>query len=350
MDTQNRGLTPEQQAAMAQLQQSMENNQTQAQAAPTPSVQPLSAGGASATSSLRQQMQRERSGAPQETTPTVMQQGNTYNPQGAQPVQPQAGATSTIINTSTINNTPTESNNTLDGKEKKSFNPKVVIGIFIGFAVVLVALLVFSKPGSSNGDEPVVDNPTPDEELEWIVPDVSAETYYTADQIAALREVGYTGDEIEQFAAEYADVNTKIKEAEAIRDAWVQEAITPLYDATSQEYKDFIGQTWLTLPERKDLDQWGTIAGYYENRQNLDYEKVTTYGNQLFIKIYLDDATHADWFFQCVTPEEWSKLKDSGNVIVTYRYCTKYNTGVDGFNVEDFDNIFITNATLEIIE
>lgn len=341
-----------------------QNNQTQN----TPQVaSPIGAPQGGGTAAIRQRMQASRGAAP--PPPTVITQGDTYNPTPTtqaptRPVQPtiplpaqsaqtntaptQVGSTSTIINTTSVD---TQSSGNDNDSEKKKFNPMIAIGIFIGIAVLGVLLMVFSK--KPDGNEVPSENPdgvVSEDDLVWIDPVVDTETFYTQDQINKLREVGYTGTEIEQFALNGEDVNAKIREAEAIRDAWLQEAIAPLYDATSQEYKDFISQTWLTLPERKDLGEWTQVAGYYQERKNLDYEKVTVYGNQLFIKIYLDDDIHADWFFLNVTPEEWIKLKDQGNVIVTYTYCTRYVTSAEGFNVEDFSNTFITSAVLEIIE
>lgn len=381
MDTQARQVDP---AQMEELQRQMarvapppmtlpnlpsmpQNNQTQN----TPQVaSPIGAPQGGGTAAIRQRMQASRGAAP--PPPTVITQGDTYNPtpttqapvrpaqptapqpaQPTQPVQPntppaQTGATSTIINTT---NVESQGNNGDNGKEKKKFNPMIAVGIFIGIAVLGVLLMVLSKkPDDTEVPSENPDGVVSEDDLVWIDPVVDTSTFYTQEQIDKLREVGYTGTEIEQFALNGEDVNAKIREAEAIRDAWLQEAIAPLYDATSQEYKDFISQTWLTLPERKDLGEWSQVAGYYQERKNLDYEKVTVYGNQLFIKIYLDDDVHADWFFLNVTPEEWNKLKDNGNVIVTYTYCTRYVSSADGFNVEDFSNTFITGATLEIIE
>lgn len=354
MDTQSRQVDPAQMEALQrQMAGAFANQNPTPTQTPVPNqvTSPVGAPAASATSDMRARMRAARGEAP--PPPTVVTQGDTYNPQPTtqpvQPTQPQNGATSTIINTT---NTGGSGDDGGQDKEKKKFNPVIAVGIFIGFAVLLVILMVFSKKpedAGNAGDNPVTDNPIEDD-LVWIDPITDANTFYTPEQIAKLREVGYTGDEIEQFATFGEDVNAKIREAEAARDAWLQEAVAPLFDATSQEYKDFISQTWLTLPERKDLDEWTQVAGYYEERKNLDYEKVTTYGNQLFIKIYLDDDNHTDWFFLNVTPEEWIKLKEKGNVIVTYTYCTRYITSADGFNVEDFDNTFITGAALEIIE
>lgn len=311
------------------------------QQTPPTMAQPVQA--PSATDSMRARMRAARDNAPQEQV--VLQQGDTYNPTSN-------GSTSTMINNTKrdVAEVPAPTIDTGDKPEKKKTNPTIAI-VIVGVVILLgVLLLLFTKkPEESIEDPTTVEDPVDNDDLVWIDPGVTYNAY-TADEVAALRAAGYTGDEIEQFAASGVLSSDKIKEAEAARDAFVQEAIAPLYDATSQEYKDFINQTWLTLPKRNDTDEWSEIAGYYIERKNLDYEKVDVYGNQLFIKVYLDDDTHKDWFFLNITPEEWNKLKASGNVIVNYTYCTRYVTSVDGYLTEDFSNIFITEATLEIIE
>lgn len=325
--------------------------QPQVPVTPQPQPQVELAQQPSATDAMRARMMASRGGAP--TQSTTLNQGDSYNPNGGQPVQtpsvtPAPGATTTIINTTQV----PQAGDSNGGNEKKKMpmSPKIAIIVFLVVAVAGVLLLVLSKKPAGEEDPGVVDTPPVEDDLVWIDPVVNAGSWYSADDIARLRQVGYTGDEIEVFAQNGEDVNAKIEEAEAIRDAWIQEAVAPLYDATSQEYKDFINQTWLTLPERKDMYDWTQVAGYYAEKKNLDYEKVTVYGQQLFIKIYLDDDAHSDWFFLNVTPEEWTKLKDHGNVICTYTYCTRYITTVDGFINEDYNNIYITDATLEIIE
>ena len=173
---------------------------------------------------------------------------------------------------------------------------------------------------------------------------------YSQEEVEKLREVGYTGYEIEQFSNDREDFNRLVEEAETKRDLWLRENIAPLYDSASEEYKAYINQTWLSLSKRKDVDNWDEIAGTYELRKNLDYEKIDVYGEQLFIKVYLDDDEHKKFFFVCVTPEQYAKLKNRGNVIVTYTYETRYVYKTDSSKFEDTKNIWIIDAELEIIE
>ena len=290
---------------------------------------------------------RMKSGSQQSSDSVKLVQGDSYKPQEDKTPEPTPTPTA---KTTTIINTPKTDDNDSLVEDKKFKITKPIAMVIVGVIIVLLILCVmfFGKGKEGSNDTTVDEGLVSDEELEWITPDYTFS--FTQEEIESLREVGYTGDEIESFASLGFSAADMVLEAEVKRDAWIQEAIAPLYDSTSEEYKNFINQTWLTLPERNDTDEWSEIAGYYEERKNLDYEKVTVYGNQLFLKVFLDDDTHQDWFFLNVTPEEWNKLNDRGNVIVTYTYCTRY-VGVDSFTmVEDFDNVFITAATLEIIE
>lgn len=295
---------------------------------------------------LRQQREAEkRTGS----TPgqVVLEQTDTYQPtqnlngQPAQPAQPTQApppiATETIINT-----TQTQG-------DKPTPNIKL-IGICAAVVVVVGVLCIIFLGGGRNQDDASTPTEPNLDELDWIDP-VNQETFlYAPEQISGLRAAGYTGDEIEIYQAASTDYDELIKRAEAERDAWLQEAIAPLYDTASDEYKHYISQTWLTLPQRTDMAEWTTLGAYYSERKNLDYEKIDVYGNQLFIKIFLDDNVHQDWFFLCVGPDEWNKLQDKGNVIVNYTYCTRL-VGDDYLSaVEDTENIYITQASLEIIE
>lgn len=351
MSDQRTGMTEEQ---YRQLQEQM-NAGTQ-QSAPTQPVQPQygqaqaqvniepQQGRMSAQQALRERM---RAQSKQASQPVTLQQTDTYQPgqsvqqpQQAQQTQQQAQpANSTIINT-------TQSGD----NGGKGF--KMSKGLALGIVGILVAACILGyilmsgkgKEESDNAAEPNLD------ELEWLDPVNNNVFLYTPEEITQLRAAGYTGDEIESYQSQMVPAEDLIKQAEAERDAWVQEAIAPLYDTASDEYKHYVSQTWLTLPQRTDMADWTMLASYYTERKNLDYEKIDVYGNQLFIKVYLDDNVHADWFFLCVSPDEWNKLQDSGNVIVNYTYCTRL-VGDDYMTaVEDTDNIYITQASLEIIE
>lgn len=318
---------------------------------PMPAPTPVAPSG-NATSSMRERM-RQSSQQSQSTQQVVLEQGENYNPQGAAPVeQPKAQtASSTIINTTNNGQVPNIQTDTGDDSPKFKLSKGMVLAIAAMVVIALVFILVMLK-GSDEGEKepevPTYEDPFDDPNLEWLTPDSSI--FYTDAEKSALRAAGYTGDEIDAFASQGLSASDKILQAQAERDAWIQEAIAPLYDTASDEYKAFISQTWLTLPERSDMNDWTQVATYYTERKNLDYEKVTVYGNQLFIKVYLDDAAHKDWFFLNVTPTEWLQLNDSGNVIVNYTYCTHF-VGEDIMTAyEDTDNIYITSATLEIIQ
>ena len=338
MSANDRGVSPEAIEALRRQMQSVEAEQTHASMQSSKQHQQQSTPNTtSATAALREQMLNSKANSGQAV---VLEQGMNYTPNEQGKQQTTNGASTTIINTTKV-----PQDNDVDDDTGRGFKPtKTFVMIAAGIIVLLLIIFIVLASNGSEEDTPNIQ----EEELEWIIPD--SQYSYTIDQIERLRMVGYTGREIEEFEALQIDVDELVKEATAKRDAWVQEAIAPLYDATSQEYKDFISQTWLTLPKRNDTDDWDNIAQYYEVRKNLDYEKVETYGNQLYIKIYLDDYEHNDWFFLNVTPEDWVRLKDKGNVIVAYTYCTRYLLVGQNTLIEDFENIFITEAHLEIIE
>lgn len=328
---------------------------------PVPSMQPAPAPQRQMTA--QEAMRARMHAGNQGSNPSVMTQGEQYAPQSAQPtpqpqVRPQQSpvANQTIINTTQGGGVQPDAEEAPNDGKSRGFkmNPIMAVGIVI--AVLLAVFLGYSYfvkhsgEGSTDGEETSSEfiDPFYDPDTQWITPDAQWE--YSEEEIAALRAAGYTGDEIEQYAQSMTPYTDLIKEAEAARDAYIQEAIAPLYDTASDEYKHFISQTWLALNKRTDINEWNLTAMQYMKRENLDYEKIDVYGNQLFIKIYLDDFAHDDWFYCLVTPDEWNKLNDAGNIIVNYTYTTRY-VGDDAYtSYEDTDHFYIIDASIEFLE
>lgn len=301
------------------------------------------------------------SGTQAATPPVLMEQGENYNPvnqgQAQQPQQKSSSvvANQTIINTTQKDGVPQDDLSGDNGGSKGfKMNPKMAIALVVIGVVVIFFVFSFlgKKPVTEDDnqgqDSSEVYDPFNDPNIEWEIPSTS--DFYTLEEKQQLRAAGYTGDEIESYAAAQTPSKDLLRQAEAERDAYIQSAIAPLYDTASDEYKHFISQTWLTLPKREDFPDWKNICMNYSKRENLDYEKIDVYGNQLFIKIYLDDNKHENWFFCSVTPEQWNRLNDSGNIIVNYVYTTRY-VGDDILTaVEDTENICIISSSIEFIE
>ena len=174
---------------------------------------------------------------------------------------------------------------------------------------------------------------------------------YGDDQIEQLRAAGYTGTEIENFQSQAMDFAQLMSKARADQKLFKLENDFNFYDIESDEFKSSVDNTWLSLPKRTDAEDFAeNFAEYRVQDVNLDYEKVEPRGNQLFLKVYLDDNVHEDWFFLMVTPEEWAKLDDYGNVECEYTYATRY-IGDNMYNLEvDPDTMYITEAHLNILE
>ncbi len=348
---------------------------------PTPQPMPQQPQQQTASQVMAARMAQARQQQAQQTqNPTVMQQGMNYQPgQSAQPINQQSANNQqgTVSNQTIINSTNrggarqnlnqgsgadlvNDGAGEDSGSQKKGFkfNPIMAVGAVI--VVLIAGFFIFSslnKPddGTTDGDvaQATTDpngfvDPFADPNTEWIVPD--QQWAYTDEQVAQLRAAGYTGDEIEKYATQMTPYDDLIRQANAARDAYIQEAIAPLLDTASDEYKALISQTWLPLKERPDVEEWYMTSMQYQERKNLDYEKIDVYGNQLFIKVYLSDSNHDDWFYVCVTPEEYMRLGESGNIIVNYTYSTRQVGDDPMTSYEDTENICITNASIEFVE
>lgn len=298
---------------------------------------------------MRARMMEARGQQSQQTgQQVVLEQTGSYQPTGQQQVQ-QAQPTQQTQQTQQTQPAQTQPQQTTminTTQESGGFKPgkKLIFvgcGILLVFVIAAIVLLGSGKKKDTDTTDESLDS------LEWLDP-VNQETFlYSPEEITNLRAAGYTGDEIESYQSQQTPAEDLIKQAEAERDAWVQEAIAPLYDTASDEYKHYVSQTWLTLPQRTDMAEWTMIGAEYAVDQNLDYEKIDVYGNQMFIKVYLDDNAHESWFFLNVSPTEWNQLNDAGNIQVHYTYVT-HLVGDDYMTAtEDFDDIYITSATLQ---
>lgn len=244
------------------------------------------------------------------------------------------------------------------GTEKKNSIGKIVIAAIIVLGLIVVGLVFFL--GRSNKEEeevvgePVVGEVMLPEPVEEVVVEESIfATTYDMEQVQNLLAAGATQEQVNEWQANGVEYNYVYFTMLDRYYGWQLSNTLPTYDIASDAYKDVIGQTWMSLPKRNDIVEWTEDMLAYEHqvKQNLDYEKVEPYGNQLFLKVYLDANTHDSWFFLNITPNEWNLLDDTGNVVVDYVYQTHwlpFENQLDA--VEDEQNIFIVSATLDIIE
>lgn len=283
-------------------------------------------------------------------TATVSVQGDSYNPSA----QSNTTQTPPVNNgTTIINTTSTGSNSGAGGIGGLLQNKMVLIPVVILLAILLFVGL-YSSGLLGGGSAVSTEDQAPSDlnsELEWIEPEPFKFTY-TPDEVTELRAAGYTGDEIEAAQINEVPCIDLIEMAKEQQRVWYEENVAPLYDVNSDQFNEYVSNTWLALDERTDMSNWNSIASFYVERKNLDYEKIPVYGKQMFLKIYLDDNMHEDYFFLNIDPEQWNKLGDSGNVIVEYTYVTNLVQDPnypDNF-IEDDSSIYIVDATLEIIE
>ena len=236
-------------------------------------------------------------------------------------------------------------------KKKKNGKTAVMVTVIAVFFVglILIIFMLMSKGGGGGlsaftGDEQVEDSEILEEPL-YVYPEttivisrgqeievpvdqttgepIMPEWKYTESEVAALREVGYTGTEIEDF--QYAEIEPKIliEDAEAKAEAWTKKHIAPYFDMASDEWKSLLNTTWYGLPEVEEWDKEGNYSNY-SYTLNADYEKVPAYGYQLFIKVFLNDA--GEYAFLQTTPQRYLELDDSGNIVVEITY-TKSEDG-----------------------
>lgn len=146
---------------------------------------------------------------------------------------------------------------------------------------------------------------------------------YSIEELAALRTNGYTADEVEYYKSLEIPAESLVYDAQIKRQELYEEEIAPYMDAASDEYKELAADTWVGQEEFKLQTDIGDYR-YYTEVWNVDYKKLPARGNQLFIKLTVEDGSAV---FMNVTPEQYLRLNDSGNIVVTVKYTKMGNGG-----------------------
>jgi hypothetical protein len=206
----------------------------------------------------------------------------------------------------------------LPGREKGGgkFQISKTGWILIALAIVVVAVLTISIAAWMKGKEA-------EKFEEWETSIYEEPPFaYTAEEIQLLRANGYTGDEIEQNELDGVNSDILIQSAADARQALFDKEWEPLFDKASPEFKDLQEHTWVG---GEDLD-YGTdenMYTYHVYTYNGVYEKIEPKGNQLWVMVTLKNGTHV---FFSVTPERYTALDQTGNMVVELTYT---NTGDD---------------------
>lgn len=150
-----------------------------------------------------------------------------------------------------------------------------------------------------------------------------------------LRKLGYTGDEITLALSTGMNTDLLVQEAEKLHDQAAQEALARMSDTAGEEFKalqqhSIFFMQYYDFPEYVNDLAFRDFEGSYI--VNADYEKLETYGHQLYIKL---KVANNDYAFMSVTPDRWATLPETGNIVVRV-YCTMYGLG-------DAANVYFTN-------
>lgn len=211
---------------------------------------------------------------------------------------------------------------------ERETNPKLklYIGLGAGGLLLVILLLVFGvkaynnmilKQQQAHTDELLEGVDDPDDEYEY-------ERTYTSKEREALRIAGFTGTEIEEFQYFGYDPAEKVREVEEARALKYEQEIAPYLDAASDEFKELLANTWVGQEEFKvssNTDEYN----YRTTTLNLDYEKITPTGVQLFLKVYLNEE---QIIFMPMEPSRWVQIADKGNIVVKINYVEMDNGSI----------------------
>jgi hypothetical protein len=212
----------------------------------------------------------------------------------------------------------------LDTPQKKPMDIKKIAIIAGGSLVLVLIIILFTTFGGKSKDKT--------KSTSTAVEQTIIQTYSAFD-IDRLRIAGYTGDEIETNEKQGASVDSLVEVSKQKRDEALKAEYSELraasITAASPDYKKLMANTWLGGVDRVVTKGQSEISS--KGKDNANYEKLPSKGNQLFIKITLSDGRIV---FMQVRPSRYADLKDSGNMIVTY---DEYSYGTEKYitNLEE---------------
>lgn len=207
---------------------------------------------------------------------------------------------------------------------KRKIPKNVLIGVGAGI-VALILIVVVSISVSKNHQKAL------DAEKEAAI-EVEDTFKYTADERTALKSAGFSDSEIADMEKQAVSPQTALQKSQAAKQDAMRklyvELRTAAYQAGSPEYKQLLDNTWLAeAPVTITKQPKFTISTV---KENVDYERITAHGVQVFLKLTLGD-NHV--VFYSPSPDRYAELKDKGNIVINY---TKILYG---------SNYFVTNIT-----
>ena len=206
--------------------------------------------------------------------------------------------------------------NTENASDSEDKNPMMMKAIVFGIAalvgiIAIVGMSMYLTQRKENVQNDWVDS----------LDEVDSEFAYSDSEVELLRLNGYTGYEIEEYAALGYPADGLVEEAEAERESLLAEEYADLLDSASPEYQELRNKTWLGQKEFP-IDEGTEPLTKYTQNMNLDYEKVTASGYQLWLKLYVKEDLAV---FMTVSPDRWNSLADSGNIVVQLEYVRMEN-------------------------
>lgn len=141
-----------------------------------------------------------------------------------------------------------------------------------------------------------------------------AYSFYTDEQVKALRGYGYTGDEIEYSAQNQRPYDELVDAAYKRYDKAYEEWRQTVLDESSQGYKDLMSKTYLGLPETRSDIKSEDVYRSSQHLENVDYEKIGTYNYQSWIMVHLSIG---DVIMTMPTPR-YAEIAESGNILISF--------------------------------
>ncbi len=157
---------------------------------------------------------------------------------------------------------------------------------------------------------------------------VKASEFYTEEQMKGLIMAGFKPEEIDSLA------EAQVPYENAMYD--INKAIQSYYFNKQKE----VTNNDDSLYKYTNFGQWKTDLKFGKDsvektyKDNVNFEKVPTYGLQVYLKLYLNPDNKNEFIIWNVDPVLYDSLKETGSLVIEYKYRFRENTD-EGYYVYD---------------
>ena len=206
--------------------------------------------------------------------------------------------------------------------------PIIRAGIPIGIiGALLIALLIYYTHYDvvEENETTTIEEAIVFEEFEVAAEEETTAFTYSKDEVAMLREFGFTASEIEEAQSQERPAIEVAEEANIAQIKKLLEThkylLRSSYDSTDTAYTYLLANTYLGLPAQV-VDTNNKEVDYITATRTVDYYKMPLTGYQPTVKVRIMPEDRV--IYLNVDVDTYTRLNETGNLSITFDYVKKY--------------------------